>query len=44
MDYFRNYYRKHQLSDHNLLWCEIRTDFSGHYLDAIAAGKDPRAM
>ncbi|MBU4529163.1 MAG: endonuclease/exonuclease/phosphatase family protein [Hoeflea sp.] len=44
MDYFRNYYRKHQLSDHNLLWCEIKTDFSGHYLDAIAAGKDPRAM
>ncbi|MEM5471953.1 endonuclease/exonuclease/phosphatase family protein [Hoeflea sp. AS60] len=44
MDYFRNYYRKHQLSDHNLLWCEIKTDFSGHYLDAVAAGKDPRKM
>jgi endonuclease/exonuclease/phosphatase family metal-dependent hydrolase len=43
-DYFRKYYRKHQLSDHNLLWCEIRTDFSGHYLDAVAAGRDPRKM
>ena len=44
MDYFRKYYRKHQLSDHKLLWCEIRTDFSGHYLDAVAAGRDPRKM
>ena len=44
MDYFRNFYRKHQLSDHNLLWCEVKTDFSGHYLDAIAAGRDPRKM
>jgi exonuclease III len=44
MDYFRNYYRKHQLSDHNLLWCEVKTDFSGHYLDAIASGRDPRKM
>ena len=44
MAYFRNYYRKHQLSDHNLLWCEIKTDFSGHYLDAVAAGRDPRKM
>ncbi len=42
--YFRSYYRKHQLSDHNLLWCEVKTDFSGHYLDAVAAGKDPRNM
>src|SRR5690606_5508666 len=23
--YYRNYYRKHQLSDHKLLWCEIKT-------------------
>ena len=44
MDYFRRYYRKHQLSDHNLLWCEIRTDFSDHYLEAVAAGQDPRKM
>ncbi len=44
MDYFRRYYRKHQLSDHNLLWCEIRTDFSVHYLDAVASGRDPRKM
>ncbi|MCZ4290816.1 endonuclease/exonuclease/phosphatase family protein [Hoeflea alexandrii] len=44
MEYFRNFYRKHQLSDHNLLWCEVKTDFSGHYLDAIAAGRDPRKM
>ncbi|MDZ7600485.1 MAG: endonuclease/exonuclease/phosphatase family protein [Hoeflea sp.] len=44
MDYFRKYYRKHQLSDHNLLWCEIKTDFSGHYLDAVAAGQTPGRM
>ncbi|MDF1606817.1 endonuclease/exonuclease/phosphatase family protein [Hoeflea sp. YIM 152468] len=44
MTYFRRYYRKHQLSDHNLLWCEVKTDFSGHYLDAVAAGHDPRKM
>ena len=44
IDYFRKYYRKHQLSDHNLLWCEIKTDFSGHYLDAVAAGQNPRSM
>lgn len=43
MDYFANYYRKHQMSDHKLLWCEVRTDFSGTYLDEVEAGRDPRA-
>jgi exonuclease III len=33
--YFRTYYRKHQLSDHKLLWCEIKTDFSDDYLDKV---------
>jgi len=36
--YFRNYYRKHQMSDHKLLWCEVRTDFSSDYLDDVRAG------
>jgi len=34
--YFQRYYRKHQLSDHKLLWCELHTDFSQDYLSAIA--------
>jgi len=33
--YFRAYYRKHQMSDHKLLWCEIKTDFSDDYLEEI---------
>ncbi|MBI1353147.1 MAG: endonuclease [Acidobacteria bacterium] len=33
--YFKNYYRKHQMSDHKLLWCEVKTDFSDHYLQAL---------
>ena len=33
--YFRNYYRKHQISDHKLLWCEIKTDFSDDYLQNL---------
>jgi len=33
--YFRNYYRKHQMSDHKLLWCEIKTDYSDDYLERI---------
>lgn len=36
--YFRSYYRKHQMSDHKLLWCEIKTDFSDDYLAGISAG------
>ncbi len=33
--YFRSYYRKHQMSDHKLLWCEIKTDFSDDYLEEV---------
>ena len=33
--YFKRYYRKHQMSDHKLLWCEVKTDFSDHYLQAL---------
>jgi endonuclease/exonuclease/phosphatase family metal-dependent hydrolase len=36
--YFRSYYRKHQMSDHKLLWCEIKTDFSDDYLEEIRTG------
>lgn len=35
MTYFRRYYRRHQLSDHKLLWCEISIDYSNEYLDAV---------
>ncbi len=35
--YFKQYFRRHQMSDHKLLWCEIRTDFSDHYLADILA-------
>ncbi len=33
--YFKRYYRRHQLSDHKLLWCELAIDFSEEYLDAV---------
>lgn len=36
-NYYRRYYRKHQMSDHKLLWCEIQTDFSKDYLNAVLA-------
>ena len=35
INYFKRYYRKHQMSDHKLLWCEVRTDFSPDYLQAV---------
>lgn len=34
--YYRTYYRKHQMSDHKLLWCEIKTDFSEDYLRQVS--------
>lgn len=33
--YFQSYYRKHQISDHKLLWCEIGIDYSKKYLGRI---------
>lgn len=36
--YFRRYFRRHQMSDHKLLWCEIKTDFSDDYLAAVQGG------
>lgn len=33
--YYKSYYRRHQLSDHKLLWCEITIDYSDEYLDEI---------
>lgn len=35
--YFKQYFRRHQLSDHKLLWCEIKTDYADQYLDAVIA-------
>ncbi|MNC94948.1 hypothetical protein D3C83_119420 [compost metagenome] len=35
--YFRNYYRKHQMSDHKLLWCEICIDYANDYLERVIA-------
>ncbi len=34
--YYKRHYRRNKLSDHNLLWCEIGTDFSDHYLAELA--------
>lgn len=36
--YYKATFRRNQMSDHKLLWCEIRTDFSDDYLDDIVAG------
>jgi len=33
--YFKRYFRKHQMSDHKLLWCEIKTDFSDDFLEQV---------
>ncbi|MBY4636663.1 endonuclease/exonuclease/phosphatase family protein [Sphingopyxis sp. XHP0097] len=38
INYFKATFRRNQMSDHKLLWCEIRTDFSEDYLTDIAAG------
>ena len=34
--YFKRYYRRHQMSDHKLLWVTARIDFSDDYLAAFA--------
>lgn len=39
--YYRNSYRRHQLSDHKLLWCELKTDFAEQYLGVVATGGNP---
>jgi endonuclease/exonuclease/phosphatase family metal-dependent hydrolase len=33
--YFKQYYRRHQMSDHKLLWAEISIDYSHEYLQAV---------
>ncbi|MDC0887360.1 endonuclease/exonuclease/phosphatase family protein, partial [Altererythrobacter sp.] len=33
--YFKRYYRRHQMSDHKLLWSEICIDYSEDYLQAV---------
>ncbi|GAA4036498.1 endonuclease/exonuclease/phosphatase family protein [Parerythrobacter jejuensis] len=33
--YFKRYYRRHQMSDHKLLWSEISIDYSEDYLQAV---------
>ncbi|WP_159978370.1 MULTISPECIES: endonuclease/exonuclease/phosphatase family protein [unclassified Novosphingobium] len=35
MAYFRSYYRKHQMSDHKLLWAELCIDYANDYLERI---------
>lgn len=35
--YFRRTYRRNQLSDHKLLWCELCIDFSDGYLEKVIA-------
>lgn len=35
--YFTRYYRKHQMSDHELLWAELGIDYARDYLERIIA-------
>jgi hypothetical protein len=35
VDYYKATYRKNQMSDHKLLWCEICVDYSDSYLAEI---------
>lgn len=37
LGYFKQYYRRHQMSDHKLLWCEVCVDYSDTYLADIVA-------
>lgn len=30
--YFKTYFRRHQMSDHQLLWCELKIDYSDDYI------------
>ncbi|MET3711386.1 hypothetical protein ABIC65_002088 [Sphingomonas trueperi] len=41
VEYFRQYYRKHQMSDHKLLWCELCVDYAEPYLKSIAEANAP---
>ncbi|OWV34700.1 hypothetical protein B5C34_08435 [Pacificimonas flava] len=35
--YYKTYYRRHQMSDHKLLWCALKVDYSDDYLNRIVA-------
>ncbi len=35
VNYYKRFYRRHQLSDHKLLWAEIRSDFSDDYIREV---------
>jgi endonuclease/exonuclease/phosphatase family metal-dependent hydrolase len=35
--YFKRTYRRNQMSDHKLLWCELSIDYSDAYLDEVIA-------
>ncbi|UVO53006.1 endonuclease/exonuclease/phosphatase family protein [Sphingomonas sp. SUN039] len=39
--YFADTYRKNQMSDHKLLWCELRVDYAEAYLDDIIKAATP---
>lgn len=39
--YFKQYYRRHQMSDHKLLWCEMCVDYSDDYLTRIIGQAPP---
>lgn len=38
IEYFKRFFRRHQMSDHKLLWSEIRSDFSDEYIGEIIGG------
>lgn len=33
--YYKQYFRRHQMSDHKLLWCEIAIDYAKPYLENV---------
>jgi len=37
-DYFRQYYRKNQMSDHLLLWTSFKIDYADNYLQELPKG------
>jgi hypothetical protein len=36
--YYRNHWRRRQMSDHLLMWVELPIEFAGPYLTATANG------
>ena len=37
--YFKDFYRKHQISDHLLLWTSFKIDYANDYLKELKSGE-----